>query len=186
MTLKRHAPDPDAWLDHSFELARISPNASMSFEIDDFLNINNIDVSPRIRVLLRQKIPSIFTEPRDPTFSWKVHPSDVAVRAMIRLVSQTKVEEYSQDIRKIQLLKTSFEREKSRQNLAILGFNSAFQLTDSVNLLQFPYRNGVLIFFLSLVLCLQLLSLRGVVPTARKLYTFLQFSDRGRFLILVT
>lgn len=185
VTLKRNSPDPEAWLEHSFELARISPNASMSFEIDDFLNINNIEVSPRVRSLLRQKIPSIFAEPREITFSWKVNPSDIAVRAMIRLVSQSKVEEYSQDIRKIQLLKASFERERTRQNLAILGLNSAFQLTDSVNLLQFPYRNGVLILFLSLVLSLQLLSLRGVVHSVRMLYTFLQFSDSGRFVILV-
>lgn len=186
-SLKRHPPETEvtAWTDQSFEFARISPSASTPFEIDDFLNINSIEASPRVKALLRQKIPSIFAESREISFSWKVHPSDVAVRAMIRLVSQSKVEEYSQDIRKMHLLKTSFERERSRQNLGSLGLNSAFQLTDSVNLLQFPYRNIVLILFLSLVLGLQLLSLRGVVPTARKLYTFLQFSDRGRFVILV-
>lgn len=180
-----HETEPLPWTDHSFEMARISPNASVSFDIDDFLSINSIEVSPRVRVLLRQKIPSIFAEPRDASFSWKVHPSDIAVRAMIRLVSQSKVEEYSQDIRKIQLLRASFERERTRHNLGALALNSAFQLTSSVNLLQFPYRNIVLIFFLSLVLLLQLLALRGVVPTARKLYTFLQFSDGGRFVILV-
>lgn len=184
---KRGSPEtePLVWQDHSFELARLSPNASMSFEVDDFLTLNNIMVSGRVRTLLRQKIPAIFAESRELNFSWKTHPSDLAVRAMIRLVAQVKVEEYSQDIRKIQLLRSAFEREKARQNLGLLALNSAFQLNGSVNLLQFPFRNGVIILFLTLVLVLQLVSLRGVVPTVRKLYTFLQFAERGRFVIVV-
>lgn len=157
--------------------------------VDDlrlFLDRYEIELSESLFDFLLKKINRYFGDINSDNYLAKRSIiANQLVRILVKIVSQKKVDDYYDDIRKIQILKSNFEREKGRRNLETIFLERLFQISPQVSLLQFPYRNMVLFCFFGIVLLLQLLEHRNQLQSFRKFYTFLQFDGQGGFMTVV-
>lgn len=158
----------------------------LSLDLEEFFQKHEIDISKILFEFLLKKMTKITLEQHiENSVQKRKSISTELIKTLVKFVSQKKVEEYHDDIRKIQTLKINFEREKNRRNLGTIFFENLFQLTPEINLLEFPWRNLTIFLFFSIVLIIQLIQNFLKLRTFRIFYTFLQYETEGTFLVIV-